>query len=148
MPEPTLEAIALAMQPVELSAQQRDRMRIRILHLAREAAPDGTVTRRDSTAEWIEIAPLVEIRELWRDASLGTHVSMMRMRPGGVIPAHRHTKDEDFIVLEGECHIGTYRLGAGDAHTATAGSIHGDVTTRSGVKVLIRGEYPYPAAHR
>ena len=66
------------------------------------------------------------------------------MRPGGVVPAHRHERVEEFIVLEGECHIGTHKLVAGDVHIAAAGSWHEPVTTRSGVLVLLRGEYPHP----
>jgi quercetin dioxygenase-like cupin family protein len=72
------------------------------------------------------------------------HTSLMRMRPGGVIPAHRHEREEEFIILEGECYIGTHRLVAGDVHIAAAGSWHEPVTTESGVVVLLRGEYPHP----
>jgi quercetin dioxygenase-like cupin family protein len=148
LPESTLEHIALAIQPAELSAQQRDRMRARVLQTARETSPEGTTTQRATAAKWLPIAPFVEVRELWRDELAGTHLSLLRMRPGGIVPGHRHSKDEDFIVLEGECHIGALLLCAGDAHRATAGSIHGDVTTRTGVTVLLRGEFPYPAPHR
>ena len=52
------------------------------------------------------------------------------MRPGGVVPAHRHEREEEFIILEGECHIGTHKLVAGDVHIAAAGSWHEPVTTR------------------
>ncbi|HYM33789.1 MAG TPA: cupin domain-containing protein [Steroidobacteraceae bacterium] len=147
LPDSLLESVALAIKPAELAVEQRDRMRKHVLQQARDAAPQGTITQRAARSDWIEIAPLVAIRELWRDQAAGTHVSLMRMQPGGVIPTHRHAKDEDFIVLEGECYIGEYLLRAGDSHKASAGSIHADVTTRTGVTVLIRGEYPYPAAH-
>ena len=40
-------------------------------------------------------------------------------------------------MLEGECHIGTHRLAAGDVHLAQAGSWHEAVTTRTGVIVLL-----------
>ena len=97
-----------------------------------------------SEGAWIEIAPFVEVRELRRDEAAGMHTSLMRMRPGGVIPAHRHEREEEFIILEGECYIGTHRLVAGDVHIAAAGSWHEPVTTESGVVVLLRGEYPHP----
>ena len=142
-----IEAIGSAVQPTELSATQRDRMRQRILKSARDAAPLGTVTRRVQDGIWSELAPLVEIRELHRDSAGRTHTSLLRMRPGGVIPPHRHTHEEEFIVLEGECHIGTHLLRAGDTHIASAGSWHDAVTTQTGVLVLLRGEYPYPAEH-
>lgn len=147
LPAATVDAIAEAVQPAELGAERRERLRRRVLKAAREATADGTVTIRSADAVWVKIAPLVEARELSRDERNGTHVSLMRMHPGGIVPAHRHSKEEHFFVLEGECHIGTHLLRAGDSHVAAAGSLHGAVTTQRGVLVLLRGEYPYPAAH-
>jgi quercetin dioxygenase-like cupin family protein len=139
------QSLASAVRPAELSAEQRDRMRRRVLDRAREQTPEGTRTLRADEGEWIEIAPFVEVRELRRDDACGTHTSLMRMRPGGVVPAHRHQREEEFIILEGECQIGTHRLVAGDVHIAAAGSWHEPVTTRTGVLVLLRGEYPHPS---
>jgi quercetin dioxygenase-like cupin family protein len=70
---------------------------------------------------------------------------LIRALPGARLAAHRHSKEELLIVLEGECHTGTHPLRAGDIHFAGAGSWHDDITTRTGVVVLIRGEYPAPA---
>jgi quercetin dioxygenase-like cupin family protein len=137
--------LAAAVRPAELSAGQRDRMRHRTLELAREQTPEGTRTLRAEEGIWVQIAPFVEVRELRRDEAAGTHMSLMRMHPGGVIPAHRHEREEEFIILEGECHIGSLRLGAGDAHIAAPGSWHDEVTTRAGVLVLLKGEYPHPS---
>jgi quercetin dioxygenase-like cupin family protein len=131
-------------RPAELGAEQRERLRRRMLEQAREQAPEGTCTLRADEAVWIQIAPFVEVRELRRDEVSGTHTSLMRMHPGGVVPAHRHAREEEFIILEGECQIGTHKLVAGDVHIAAAGSWHEPVTTRTGVLVLLRGEYPHP----
>jgi quercetin dioxygenase-like cupin family protein len=60
------------------------------------------------------------------------------------MPAHRHQQREEFLVLEGECHIGTHRLSTGDLHVAAPGSWHEATTTRTGVTVIISGEYPDP----
>jgi quercetin dioxygenase-like cupin family protein len=139
------DALAAAVQPAELGIELRDRMRRRTLELAREQSPAGTRTLRAAEAEWIEVAPFVEVRELRRDEVAGMHTSLMRMRPGGMVPAHRHEREEEFIVLEGECYIGTHRLVAGDVHIAAAGTLHEPVTTQTGVLVLLRGEYPHPA---
>jgi quercetin dioxygenase-like cupin family protein len=144
LPVDLQESLADAMQPAELSAEKRSRMRRRIVELAREQAPEGTRTVRAAETAWVEIAPFVEVRELHRDELAGMHTSLMRMRPGGVIPAHRHEREEEFIILEGECYIGAHRLVAGDVHIAAAGSWHEPVTTESGVVVLLRGEYPHP----
>ena len=145
LPMDLQESLAAAVQPAELSAEKRSRMRRRIVELSRERAPEGTHTFRAADSAWLEIAPFVEVRELHRDEVAGVHTSLMRMRPGGVIPAHRHEREEEFIILEGECYIGTHRLVAGDVHIAAAGSFHEQVTTESGVVVLLRGEYPHPS---
>jgi quercetin dioxygenase-like cupin family protein len=146
-PKNLRDLLAAAVRPAELGSEQRDRLRRRVLDRARQQAPEGTRTLRASEAAWIQIAPFVEVQELHRDMASGMHTSLMRMRPGGVIPAHRHAREEEFIVLEGECHIGTHKLVAGDVHIAAAGSWHEPVTTRSGVLVLLRGEYPHPTPH-
>ena len=144
LPQRLQDSLAAGMRPAELAAEQRDRMRRRVLEQARDQPPEGTRTLRDGEGAWIEIAPFVEVRELIRDEAAGMHTSLMRMRPGGVVPAHRHERVEEFFVLEGECHIGTHKLVAGDVHIAAAGSWHEPVTTRNGVLVLLRGEYPHP----
>lgn len=144
LPMDLQDSLAAAVRPAELGTEQRGRMRRRIVELAREQAPEGTRTVRAGETAWVQIAPFVEVRELHRDELAGMHTSLLRMRPGGVIPAHRHEREEEFIILEGECYIGTHRLVAGDAHIAAAGSWHESVTTESGVVVLLRGEYPHP----
>jgi quercetin dioxygenase-like cupin family protein len=139
------DRLAAAVAPAELGTEQRNRMRRRIVELAREQPPEGTRTLRAGESAWVEIAPFVEVRELRRDEAAGMHTSLMRLRPGGVVPAHRHEREEEFIILEGECYIGSHRLVAGDVHIAAAGSWHEPVTTESGVVVLLRGEYPHPS---
>jgi quercetin dioxygenase-like cupin family protein len=148
LPSSVLEELAGAVQPAELSADQRDRLRRRVLQKAQDQAPEGTRTVRAKDDPWVEIAPYVEMRSLRVDKAGGTHTALMRMRPGGIVPAHRHEREEEFIILEGECHIGTHLLKAGDAHIAAAGSWHEPVTTQTGVLVLIRGEYPHPQPAR
>lgn len=145
LPNEIVELLVDSIQPAELGAGRRERMRNRVLQQARDTTPDGTKTIRHSPANWVEVAPFIEVRELSRDAITGTHVSLVRMNPGGAIEPHRHSKNEDFIVLEGECHVGTHLLTAGDAHHAAAGSFHERTTTRTGVLVLVRGELPYPS---
>lgn len=145
LPQSLRNAFASAIRPAELSAEQRERLRRRILERAREQPSEGTRTLRGSEGEWIEIRPFVEVRELCRDDASGMHTSLVRIRPGGVIPAHRHEREEECIVLEGEFQIGAHKLSAGDVHIAAAGSWHQQVSSRNGVLVLLRGEYPLPS---
>jgi quercetin dioxygenase-like cupin family protein len=143
-PDRTFEALALALQPTELRESVRRRLRERVLQQVRDTIATRTV--RAGEAEWIEIAPFIQMKLLRRDEAAGNQNALMRMQPGGVVPAHRHAHEEEFVVLEGECHIGDLRLSAGDAHVAAAGSWHDAVTTRTGVLVLLRGEYPLPCS--
>lgn len=144
LPQSLQDAFASAVRPAELSAEQRERLRRRILERARDQTSEGTRTLRANEGEWIEIRPFVAVRELRRDEASGMHTSLLRMRPGGVIPAHSHEREEECIVLEGECQIGTHKLSAGDVHIAAAGSWHEQVSTRKGVLVLLRGDDPHP----
>ena len=140
------DELASALSPQAPHGVRRDALRARMLEAARAAAPEGTATVRAADTQWIALGPKVEMKILRRDAATLTQSVLMRVAAGGSIPAHRHTQEEEFIILEGECHIGTHRLGAGDAHIAAAGSWHDDITTQTGALVFVRGEYR-PAAH-
>lgn len=132
--------IASAARPLDLPASKRASLRERVLDQARETAPEGTRTLRANEGEWLDLDAQVRIRVLARDSAAGTQTVLMRVAAGGRFPGHRHTREEEFIVLEGECHIGAHRLVTGDVHIASAGSWHDDITTRTGVLVMVRGE--------
>jgi len=137
--------LARGLHPVPVSEDQRTRIRDRLRATVANAAPPGTTTTRSEHGEWLALNPLVHIKVLRVDAEAGTQTLLLRAAAGAVLPRHRHSREEEFIVLEGECHIGSLRLEAGDAHFAAAGTWHEDITTATGVLVLVRGEYPAPA---
>jgi quercetin dioxygenase-like cupin family protein len=143
--EQVLAQLAGATRPAELAAGKRDDLRRRVLERARETAPEGTMTLRAADAEWVALDADVQVRVLRRDAATRTQTLLMRVAAGGRIAAHRHQQEEEFIVLEGECRVGGHRLTMGDVHVAQAGSWHDDITTRSGVLVMVRGDYTPPA---
>jgi quercetin dioxygenase-like cupin family protein len=134
--------LATALPSVELPAQQRERMRRRVMQSIPDSLPAGTTTVRAADGEWNAVSPLVKVKVLRVDARAGNQTVLVRAEPGGSMPRHQHRHDEEFIVLEGECRIGNLRLRAGDAHFAPAGSWHDEITTDTGVLVLVRGEYP------
>jgi len=138
------EKIATALEPTEVSEARRMSMRGKIREHA-AARPPGTTTLRAAEGEWLAISPLAQMKLLRVDPVAGTQTILIRAAAGAILPRHRHGKDEEFIVLEGECWIGEQRLVAGDAHFASAGSWHEDITTETGVLVLLRGEYPPPS---
>jgi quercetin dioxygenase-like cupin family protein len=137
--------LATGLKPATLSDAQRSRLRDRVRAIPTAQLPAGMATLRGAEGEWFSLNPLVQVKMLRVDADAGNQTVLIRAAAGAVLPRHRHSRDEEFIVLEGECRIGELRLEAGDAHFAAAGSWHDDITTDSGVLVLVRGEYPSPA---
>jgi quercetin dioxygenase-like cupin family protein len=139
------EKLAEAFKPAEVSEAQRLRMRVRIGEFVAQQLPGGMTTLRADEGDWIEMGALAKRKVLRVDPVAGNQTVLIRAAAGGVLPRHRHSQDEEFIVLEGTCRIGALLLVAGDAHFAAAGSWHEDITTDTGVLVLLRGEYPTPS---
>ena len=140
------EHIAASLSPANTAGEVRERLWTRISERVASLQPPGTMTVRAEGSEWIALSPLVKFRRLRVDLQARSQTILVRAEPGGFIPRHRHSQDEEFIVLEGECHIGSHHLCAGDAHFASAGSWHDVITTQAGVLVLVRGEYQATAS--
>ena len=137
--------LATGLKPATISDAQRSLMRERVRAVPAAKLPAGMATLRDADGDWISLNPLVQVKVLRVDPAAGNQTVLIRAAAGALLPRHRHSRDEEFIVLEGACRIGELRLEAGDAHFTAAGSWHDDITTDSGVLVLVRGEYPSPA---
>jgi len=125
-----------AVAPVELSSEQRSRMRERIM--TGIAPPANTLTVRGAAVEWRELWPKVWVQQLHFDPDSRVQMSVVRMEPGGVIPPHEHDHDEECLVLEGEIRLGDYYVRRGDFHIAKAGSRHADLLAPEGALLMIR----------
>ena len=137
-----IEAIAEAVRPAELSDAQRRSMRARIAARIATEQPEHTQTVRSDTVEWMSAWPHVWVKILRQDPASNLQMVMFRIEPGGVVPAHTHTKEEECLVISGEILIGSHRVGEGDLHIAKPGAAHGDITTETGATVLVRSEIP------
>lgn len=138
--------LAASIAPSDISGEVRQRIWTRTREQVASLPPSGTMTARAEGCEWIALSPLVRFRRLRLDIEARSQTVLVRAEPGGFLPRHRHGQDEEFIVLEGECHIGSHHLRAGDAHFASAGSWHDVITTQTGVLILVRGEYQAAAS--
>jgi anti-sigma factor ChrR (cupin superfamily) len=140
-----IEALADAVAPVELSSQQRDRMRTRILKRAATTAPSGTKTLRNAEGEWEAMCPGISFKILHVEPTSNTRSMLIRMEPGSHVPVHSHTQEEHCLVVEGEVAIGEHIFRAGDWHIAMPGTMHSDFSTKTGCLIFIRAEIPTPA---
>ena len=79
----------------------------------------------------------VTYKLLFADRERGTVTTLVRMRPGSSIRAHRHLGVEQCLVLEGDLSSGPHRMSAGDFNCSLPGSVHEELTTGGGALLLL-----------
>lgn len=136
------QVVARPLRARALDSKSSIAMRARILERTADAAPKQTETIRGASLNWEQFWPGVWGKVLKRDLGEDLQITLLRMQPGSIVPAHEHGKAEECAVLEGELSIGPHRLFAGDLHIARPGSHHPDITTRGGALLLVRAEVP------
>ena len=139
------DALAEGLAPVELSMEQRDRMRASILTRVGAAPPAGMVTVRAHEGVWRERVPGTQIKVLHEDRATNTMTYFVRMEPGARAPIHTHTQEEHCLVLQGEVMIGDHVMRSGDWHVARPGTTHSDFWSKTGCLLFVRAEMgPHP----
>ena len=103
------------------------------------AAAPGTRTLRQGEGIWEQIAPGVEQRMLFVDRAAGTQSYYIRMAKGAVLPAHRHGRVEECVVLSGLLSIGDHQVGPGDFHLASTRNTHPAITAVEASVFYIHG---------
>jgi anti-sigma factor ChrR (cupin superfamily) len=94
---------------------------------------------------WVNAGPGVEVKVLRTNAERNDQTVLIRMQPGSEVVGHRHTQEEECLVLEGEVFIGEHRLGQGDMHVARPGVVHAPIHAPHGALLMIRSERPPPS---
>ncbi len=130
-------AIGEAIEPYELSQQQRASMKSRIMRRIQEPAPEGTSTVRYSEGEWFYLTPMIEKKVLYFDQQTRRETSLWRLQPGAEFATHAHSGVEECTVLEGDVTFGSHLLRKGDFHIADSGSEHPPASSRLGALLLI-----------
>lgn len=106
---------------------------------ARQQIDFGGVTVRANEGEWVSLARGSEIKILLVDTAKRERSFLLRLAPGGHVPAHDHPTTEECMVLSGDMVIGDTVFYPGDFHAATAGVKHPPLTSRNGGVIFIRG---------
>ena len=100
---------------------------------AAETGKPGKVLRRDEG--WRQYTRDVQIKRLWDDRTF-----LLRCAPGGVLPPHKHPAFEHCIVLEGDMMVSGEIYRSGDYHGVPAHVGHKQITSRTGLLMLVRYE--------
>lgn len=112
-------------------------LRARVLADARRTR--SRVVRADE-GEWVPFVPGIRIKTLRRDEAGGTQTSLWRIDPGAVVPPHRHTREEECLVLEGSVLHDGVEYFAGDYLVAPPGERHEAFLSPRGALLMIRSE--------
>ena len=135
----TFRRIAEVLDPIEPGPDQAATMRGRVLDAARASGRYDSskyLTVRATEGDWVEIAPLVQRKRVYRDRTGEAY--LLRLLPGAVLAGHNHPAHEECVVLEGETFLGDIRLAAGDFHLARADTDHGIVRSPKGALLYVR----------
>lgn len=138
--------LAAALTPSRPAPARADALKARILAGARATPPTAV---SPSGFEFVAVAERrwetrglgIEMCTLHEDAQ--SRAILIRLKPGGVLPAHTHDMHEESLMLEGDAWIGERYLTAGDYHFAPAGVAHPDLRSPTGCVVYVRGERRY-----
>jgi quercetin dioxygenase-like cupin family protein len=133
-----VRALGEALAPAELTAERRASMRRRVMASAAGVRPPLTETVHTDDLPWHDVSAGVRAKLLRRDDASNLMIVLWRLEPGGIVPGHSHSKEEECLVLEGEMLVGGHRVRAGELHIAKPGAVHADLSTHTGLLVMVR----------
>ena len=136
LPDDLVESLAGAMTPLAPAPERAEAIKAKLFERVR-ANRSRFVTVRTDEGRWIAVAPGVQFKLLHDDGSMRSF--LLRLAPGARLAAHGHSADESCVVLEGEAQLGDVLAHTGDFHLALEGSVHGEITSRTGALLFLHG---------
>lgn len=121
---------------VRLDPERKARLRERIM----ENASRSIQLVRAQEGEWQKVVPGVAVKVLNGNRGDGMQTALWKMQPDTRIPAHSHSLDEEYYVLEGYLEYRGERIESGDYLFAPAGSRHAALSSPEGALILVHGE--------
>ncbi len=95
-------------------------------------------TVRAHEGEWLDFLPKIQLKILRKEKETSTF--LLKVAPGGKIPAHDHPHDEECFLVEGEIWLGGELMQAGDYQLAPKGMPHGGGYSETGCVLMIRAQ--------
>jgi quercetin dioxygenase-like cupin family protein len=99
---------------------------------------EGLVFVRASECVWRD-GPTdgVAMKPIFSDPARQAYTSLVRMRPGAILPRHRHLTTGQVYMIDGDGHVAGHVLGPGDYYQTPAGSVHEVSYTEGGCTFLL-----------
>lgn len=135
-----LAALAGLLPDAEPAADARLRMRQALMAKVSDARAPTTHVLRQDEGEWKAILPGIEVKTLRKDLQTRTQTTLWRVAPGGVVPPHPHSHEEECLVIEGSIIKDGIEYFPGDYLLAEIGERHTAFQSPRGALFLIRGE--------
>lgn len=101
-------------------------------------APGRVVTQRAGSAAWVDHAPGIRRRILWRQDAQAA--MLYHALPGAAVPPHGHRHDEECLMLAGDFFLDEVLLRPLDYQIAPAGTGHRVASTDTGVVLYAHGD--------
>lgn len=149
LPEALVDELMSGLRPRQPSADRAAALRARVMGALKDTRQEDSeltlaiAALRELTpmadARWEERWPGIELCMLRESADSRSY--LMRMRAGSTLPAHRHSRDEVSMIIEGEALVGdAQRMGPGDIQYMPAGIDHAIIRSPGGCVAFIHGE--------
>ena len=129
-------ARAAAMKKSTLERIARDAATNKDQAAAASTADSSMLIVREGEGDWITFAPNVAMKVLHDDGT--TRSWLARFGPGGRIPAHMQSDDEEAIILDGWCYVDDVKFNRGDYHMIEQGKRHGNIHSPEGCLIFVR----------
>ena len=143
LPDELASLLLRSLQPIELDGARAARLRARVLAQT-DNSPYAIVPSR--VEDFRPFIPGVSIRPLRVDWEGQTQTSLWRLEPGASIPPHRHSSEEECLIMEGSLIWSGSEYGPGDFLLARPGAHHEEFLSPRGALLMIRSELSTPLA--
>lgn len=142
-PQSVAGPMAEAVREAPLDPMAERFMKSRLMTRVRDLERGGvTSTVRPDQGEWEKFSPRIKMKVLRREADGSSMSYLLKLEPGAFLVPHKHSIDEECVVLEGEVTIGSELVGPGSYHLAPRGMVHQPIRSEHGAILFIRGKEP------
>lgn len=128
-----------APRPDDGAIVQRVRSRV-LRQIAAESLAHHTFVH-ENVDSWHAFMPGIQRKVLLEREGVMSY--LLKFDAGAVLPAHRHSMDEECVVIEGVLRVGEQQLPAGSFHAVSMGLLDCESSSDDGCVIYLRGASPH-----